>query len=406
LIASHIPAKQMNQANKDRRSFLRYLASSPLVGVTSVSLAQQFAIPEITEPGHAVNVFDFEPIMQNNVLPPHYTYMAMGTDSGRTVQANREGFEQFRLRARRLIDVSNVDMRTSLFGEEMSMPVMIAPVGSQKSWHPDGEAAVARAARSRDCLQILSTMTTVPIEEVNRARGKPVWFQLYPTMDWNVTEGLVRRAERAGCEVLALTVDLSASNREAQARYRRSENPDCLACHATTFPEAMRTRPMFDDLDLSRLSLANAPQIDWNFVRRLRDLTDMRILIKGIVTQEDAAAAVAQGVDGIIVSNHGGRAEDSGMATILSLPEVVTAVGGTIPVIVDGGFRRGTDILKALALGADAVAIGRPYVWGLGAFGQAGVEAVLDILRRELQIVMMQVGATRLSGISSAAIRT
>lgn len=398
----------MNPTSQHRRSFLRFLASSPILGGSSVSfaqLAEQFAYPEITEPGHAINVFDFEPIMQKNVLPPHYTYMAMGTDNGRTVQANRDGYEQLKLRARRLVDVSNVDTRTTLFGQEYSMPVIIAPVGTQKAFHEEGEVAVARAARSRNCLQILSTASTSGVEEVNQARRQPVWYQLYPTMDWEVTQGLVRRAERAGCEVMALTVDLPDSNREAQARYRRAENPVCMSCHVDSFAEAMRARPMFDGLDLSNLSVLNSPQIDWEFVARLRDITDMRILIKGIMTREDAAAAVARGVDGIIVSNHGGRAEDSGYATILALPEIVEAVHGAIPVIVDGGIRRGTDIVKALAVGADAVAIGRPYIWGLGAFGQPGVEAVLDILRRELEIVMMQVGARNISEITPAAVQ-
>ena len=393
--------------NEDRRRFLKYIAASPALGAAPLSFAQvaeQFALPAITEPEHAINVFDFESIMQSNVLPPHFTYMDMGTDDGRTVQANREGYEHVRLRSRRLVDVSNIDTSVSLFGENYSMPVIIAPVGSQKAFHPEGEEAVARAARSRNCLQILSTVSTVAIEDVNRARRQPVWFQLYPTMDWDVTRAIVARAESAGCEVMALTVDLPDSNREAQARYRRNENPTCLSCHATTFQGAMSTRPIFDDVDLSQLRSLNAPQMDWEFVARLRDITDMRLLIKGIMTREDAAAAVARGVDGIVVSNHGGRAEDSGFATILALPEIVDAVSGAIPVIMDGGIRRGTDIVKALAIGADAVAIGRPYIWGLGAFGQPGVEAVLDILRRELEIVMKQVGATNVSEITRAAV--
>ena len=398
----------MTSTGKNRRNFLRFLASSPILGSSSLSLAQvaeQFALPAITEPGHAVNVFDFEPIMKRNVLPPHFTYMAMGTDDGYTVQANREGYSQIRIRAKRLVNVSEIDTRTTLFGREYSMPVIIAPVGSQKAFHPEGEVAVARASRSRDVLQILSTASTTSIDDVNRERRQPAWFQLYPTMDWEVTQGLVRRAENAGCEVMAVTVDLPDSNREAQARYRRGENPECLACHtATTFADAMKGRPNFDGLDLSDLDILNSPQIDWDFVSRLRDSTDMRILIKGIMTGEDAAAAVARGVDGVIVSNHGGRAEDSGYATILALPEVVDAVSGAIPVIVDGGIRRGTDALKALAIGADAVAIGRPYIWGLGAFGQAGVEAVLDILKRELEIVMMQVAARNVSEITRAAV--
>ncbi len=399
----------MDLKEKNRREFLKFLTASPALGASSLSLSQTtdpFAIPEITEAAHAVNVFDFEPIMQRNVLPSHFTYMAMGTDGGETVLANRAGFEHYKLRARRLIDVSHVDTRMMLFGKEYPSPLIIQPVGSQLSFHPEGELAVARAARSRNHLQVLSTVSTTSVEDVNAARGEPVWFQLYPTMDWNVTLALVQRAERAGCEVLVVTTDLPDSNREAIARYRRNSNPTCLACHADNYQDTMRTRPMFDGLDLSNLTNTNAPQINWEFIDRLRGITNMRIVIKGIVTHEDAAAAVANGVDGIVVSNHGGRADNSGMATILSLQEVVETVRGTMPVIVDGGFRRGTDIVKALALGADAVGIGRPYIWGLGAFGQSGVEAVLDILQRELRISMMQIGATNLSEITSTSIRT
>lgn len=398
----------MESISNNRRNFLKFLASSPALAGSSASFAQiaeQFAYPEITEPGHAINVFDFEPIMQNNVLPPHFTYMAMGTDDGRTVQSNREGYDAIRLRPKRLVDVSAVDTSTTIFGREYSMPVIIAPVGTQKAFHPEGEVAVARAARSRNCLQALSTVTTSSVEEVIRARRQPVWYQLYSTNDWEVTRQLVARAESAGCETLALTVDLPASNREAQDRYRRSENPACQSCHtATTFAEAMEPRPMFDGIDLSHMDTLNATNIDWDFVSRLRDSTNMRVMIKGIMTGEDAAAAVGRGVDGVIVSNHGGRAENSGYATIRALPEVVAAVSGAIPVFVDGGIRRGTDIVKALAIGADAVQIGRPYIWGLGAFGQPGVEAVLDILRRELEIVMMQIAARNVGEITGAAI--
>ncbi|MDX1563576.1 MAG: alpha-hydroxy acid oxidase, partial [Gammaproteobacteria bacterium] len=199
-------------------------------------------------------------------------------------------------------------------------------------------------------------------------------------------------AERSGCPVLALTVDLKGSNREALARFARDTNPECQACHA---PDAgvISPLPMVGD------SPNGTAFIDWDYIDRLKDATTMQLVIKGIVEADEAALAVEHGVDGIIVSNHGGRAEDSGRSTIESLPAVVDAVNGRIPVIVDSGFRRGTDIFKALALGADAVAIGRPYLWGLSAFGQTGVETVLDILARELEIVMRQAGTPRVADI-------
>ena len=197
-----------------------------------------------------------------------------------------------------------------------------------------------------------------------------------------------------------MTVDVPVVNREAIARFRRDNNAECLPCHQPGLENSTRKRPMFDGLDISGLSsTSRAQNLTWDFVDRLRDFTTARLLLKGIVTHEDASLAVEHGVDGIIVSNHGGRAENSGRGTIESLPEVVDAVAGRIPVLVDGGFRRGVDVFKALAIGADAVCVGRPYLWGLSAFGQEGVETVLDLLRRELAIMMRQAGTTSLDAI-------
>jgi isopentenyl diphosphate isomerase/L-lactate dehydrogenase-like FMN-dependent dehydrogenase len=245
---------------------------------------------------------------------------------------------------------------------------------------------------------------------VNRARGEPVWYQLYATDQWSVTQGLVKRAQSAGCPALALTVDLQGgSNRETATRAARRDTRQCNSCHkpvsGATGSSGMGSalpggKPMYAGLDLSQVRSTQAPHADWDFVKRLRDSMSMKFLIKGIVTREDAELAVQHGIDGVIVSNHGGRGEDSARGTIESLVEVVEGVQGRIPVIVDGGFRRGTDIFKALALGANAIMIGRPYIWGLGSFGQPGVEAVLDILRRELRMVMRQAGTVRVSDIN------
>jgi isopentenyl diphosphate isomerase/L-lactate dehydrogenase-like FMN-dependent dehydrogenase len=198
-----------------------------------------------------------------------------------------------------------------------------------------------------------------------------------------------------------LTVDLLAgSNRETQARFARKDSRVCAGCHGATPSDYVRRKPMFDGIDVSHLpDVVDAPGLTWDFVRRLRDRTRAKLLLKGIVTAEDAELCLRHGIDGVIVSNHGGRAESSGRGAVESLPEVVAGVGGRVPVLVDGGFRRGTDVFKALALGARAVGIGRPYVWGLGAFGQPGVARVLDILRAELELVMRQAGVTALAQI-------
>jgi 4-hydroxymandelate oxidase len=385
----------MLAAETNRRRFLAFLAGSPL-------FAQEPGI--LANPKDALNVLDFEATARQKIPPAHFGYMATGVDDDATIKANREGFRHIQLRPRRLVDVTNVDLRVNLFGRTWDTPVALAPVGSQRAFHPEGEIAAARAAGSKKTLQILSTMTTTPIEEVRDANGQPIWYQLYATNRWEVTEKLVKRAESAGCPVLVFTVDLLAgSNRETLNRSRRTDTRTCVNCHSGA-PGAMFSRKrMFDGIDAKGLS-TTSPAADWETVRRLKKLTKMRLVVKGIETAEDARLCLENGVDGISVSNHGGRAEESGRGTIECLPEVVEAVGGKIPVLIDGGFRRGTDVYKALALGANAVCIGRPYIWGLGAFGQPGVESVLDILRRELELTMRQCGARSLAEISRSSV--
>jgi isopentenyl diphosphate isomerase/L-lactate dehydrogenase-like FMN-dependent dehydrogenase len=242
---------------------------------------------------------------------------------------------------------------------------------------------------------------------VTAAAGGPIWFQLYPTNDWNVSRAMVKRAEAAGCPVLVLTVDLQGgSNRETLRRYEKRDTRTCTPCHPRggRFAENNRRKPMFDGLDLSRVRSVTLSDMTWDYIQRLKDVTTMKIAVKGIVTREDAELAVGRGADAVIVSNHGGRAEESGRAAIECLPDVVNAVAGRVPVLVDSGFRRGTDIFKALALGATAICIGRPYCWGLASFGQEGVETVLDILRRELQTVMRQAGTIAIGQITRACV--
>ncbi len=393
------PVRQAS-TRASRRDFLRFLAASPAVCVAGQALGQDaldlYAPQMIERAGDAINVFDFHEVVKQSLQAGHYTYMASGSDDGGTVRANREGFGKVRLRIRRLTDVQNIDTSMEIFGERYPVPIMIAPCGSHKAFHPEGELAVARAARSRGVEQMLSTVASTGIEDVNAARGRPVWFQLYPDANRDATEALVQRAERAGCPVLVLTVDNIIRNRDAVRRFRRDSNPDCQSCHAAD-AGVIPLKPMFAGLPGWT---GNRLFMDWEFVDRLKASTSMKLVLKGIVTAEDASLAIEHGVDGVVVSNHGGRAEDSGRSTIEALPEVVDAIDGRMPVIVDSGFRRGTDIIKALAIGADAIAIGRPYLWGLGAFGQEGVETVLDILTRELEIVMRQAGTTRIDQIS------
>jgi 4-hydroxymandelate oxidase len=386
-------------SGKNRREFLKFVAGSPL-------LLAAGQVPRgddvITSIGDALNVFDFEPVARKNLPAAHYGYVATGVDDDVTLRANRTGFSRFQVRPRRLVDVSRLDTSVRLLGAAWKTPIVLAPVSGLRAFQTDGELAVARAARAGGHLQMLSTLTSSSIEDVNAARGEPVWFQLYATSDWNVTRSMVKRAESAGCPVLVFTVDqILGSNRETLRRFERMDSRDCRQCHDRTNLQTRTVRrPMFNGLNTA--DAVWQPPVTWDYVKRLKDSTSMRVVIKGLLTREDAELAVANGADAIVCSNHGGRADETNRSSIESLPEVLQGAAGRVPVLVDSGFRRGTDIFTALALGATAICIGRPYVWGLAAFGQAGVEAVLEILTRELQLAMRYAGAPTIATITGA----
>ncbi|HEY3442743.1 MAG TPA: alpha-hydroxy acid oxidase [Paludibaculum sp.] len=382
----------------NRRRFFQFVTGSPL-------LAHAQSQPDpIRTPAEALNVMDFEAAARKAIPPAHFGYLATGVEDDRTLQANRDAYARVQLRPRRLVNVSHVDTSTELFGSRWDFPLGLSPVGNMKAFHPDAELCAARAATARHTHQILSTLTTTPIEQVMKAAGTPLWYQLYATTSWQVTEKLVQRAEAAGCPVMALTVDLPAGrNLETLERFKRLDKRPCANCH-TPGPEAFyRRKPMFEGIDTKGVAPMH-DTADWAFIDRLRGITKMKLLLKGISTREDATLALQHGVDGLIVSNHGGRAEESGRGTLESLPEVVAAVAGRIPVLLDGGIRRGIDIFKALALGASAVCIGRPYVWGVGAFGQPGVERVLEILQAEFVVAMKQCGIRSIREFTPGAV--
>ena len=408
----------------NRRRFLQYLAASPLMAAGSASALAETLLPKtmvpdplmwgprqsdhlIKSPKEAINVFDLEPVCRQNVPPAHFGYMASGIDDEVTLRANREGFLKFQFRPRRLVDVSKVDMSVDILGVRYPSPIVVAPIGGQKSFHAEGEVATAHAAKAGNHLQILSTATSTGPEEVTEARGAPLWYQLYATNKWEVAKAFVTRAEKAGCLAVAVTVDRSGGrNQETLARLRPSDTRDCSGCHdRSSFQANLRTRAMYQGVDISGLTHTQSSNMTWDFFKRLRDTTKMKILAKGILAWEDAVLAADAGLDGIIVSNHGARSEDSGRSTIDALPEIVEAVKGRIPILVDSGFRRGSDVVKALCMGATAVCVGRPYIWGLGAFGQAGVERALELLRIETYAMMQQVGAPSVKQLVPAMVR-
>ena len=392
----------------ERRALLKFLGASPVLAALpswTRALAEERLPASAAE---ALDVFEFEKLAQRVVPPAHWGYLSSGVDGDVTLRANHAAYGRYQLQPRRLVDVSHVDLSIDVFGVKAASPIGCWPIGSLRAMHPEGDVAVARATKKKNALHIMSTQASFPIEEINTARGTPVWYQLYTTNQFQVTKTLLKRVEAAGCPVVAVTVDTPAGrNTETGTRLRRDDTRTCSSCHAVDERgnprQNMSAKPMFGGIDTKGLGLTDA-SLTWDFVKRLKDTTKMKVVLKGIESGEDAALAVQNGADGIIVSNHGGRSTESGRATVESLPEVVKGAGGRIPVLVDGGVRRGTDAYKALALGASAVGIGRPYVWGLAAFGQDGVERVLDILNLELRLAMVGCGARTVHEITPATI--
>ena len=421
--------------DSSRRAFMKFLAASQLLAPLAASACgegeqkeqeqeQSERAPDrfgslgepdqtlgelVAKADDALDMFDMRVTAEKTLPPAHYGYIATGVDGDVTLRANRSAFGHWSIRDRRLVGIENIDMRTSILGTAMTTPIIVMPTGSQRAFHPDGELATARAAKSQDHLMMLSTVATTSVEEVTAARGAPIWYQLYATSKWEITQKLLHRAEDAGCPVVVYTTDLPvASNRITLSRFIRRDRRDCTQCHASGDTYGSRNtgyarKPMFDSTGMTAADW-DIPMQTWEFVDRLKAATRMKVVVKGITTAEDAQRCISHGADGIVVSNHGGRAAESGRGTIDCLPEIARVVRKQVPVILDSGVRRGTDVFKALALGADAVGIGRPYLWGLGAFGQPGVERVLRILRAEFH-TMMGLGGTRtIADIGSASV--
>jgi isopentenyl diphosphate isomerase/L-lactate dehydrogenase-like FMN-dependent dehydrogenase len=417
-----MPTPALHPRVRARREFLKLALSGPLAipGVLSAFYPRRIMAEGgessecldalldgqgvlVSDPDEVVNVFDLREVARSRLSPAHFAYIETGVYDNLTVRANRAALNAIYIRARRMIDVASVDLSTEFLGTRWRTPLIFAPAGSQKAFHPEGELAVARASEARGVLQILSTATTTPPEVINSARNAPVWFQLYGSPDWSITERLVRRAKAAGCEVIVITVDATGDSQsdslERHAR-NRDRNERCSTCHSVGLGGALRRKPMFDGINISHLHDIRAPSMTWSRARRLRDAFGMKIVLKGIVHPEDAALCVEHGIDGIIVSNHGGRYEESLWPSIDALPGVARVVNRRIPILIDSGFRRGTDLFKALALGAQGVCVGRPYLWGLAAFGQEGVEKVIDLTTAELIVAMQQAGTISIDKIT------
>jgi len=361
----------------------------------------------ITDPSQALDVFDFEEPMHRKLLPGHWAHYVTGVFSDATLHANRSGFNQVFLRPRRLVPdiMSKLDTKLTIFGETYDSPIFTCPTGGQRSiWMPDGELSVSRACKTRRTMQMLAFGCSRSPEDCSAALGRPVVQQIYAPPVYSNTQIALKRLQAAGITSIVLTVDVATGrNTETEkAILQTIDTSNCAACHTAMSgrPEGLAgssgimNKGFNDSKDLPRSPL------DWDYVAKMRQDWKGKFGVKGILTREDAALSIQHGMDFIHVSNHGGRAAETGLSTIQVLPEIVDEVKGRVPVFIDGGFRRGTDVFKALALGATAVGIGHPMLWGLGSFGEPGVAKVLEILQYELKMTMGNCGTATLADIN------
>lgn len=341
------------------------------------------------------DVFDFEPIFRANVPLSIYDYTAHGTESEFTLYRNRDAFEWVDLIASGGVDPADVDTSTELFGRTMNSPIMLAPTARQRDLHPDGELGMHRAATTVGTTMIVSNVSSFPFARIADAAEGTLWFQRYATRDPELNREVLAGAQEAGSETIVVTIDQQASYYERDLHDR----------HLGGTPRRARRRAPSNPANPYRVG-AGRLWYEWELFDELRPMCEVPMLAKGILTAEGARKCIEHGVDGIVVSNHGGRALDYGPSSLEVLAEVVDAVAGRVPVLIDSGFRRGSDALKALALGADAVCFGRASRWGLGAFGEPGAEKVLEILNLELKQAMAAVGCSTVGEISRNIVRT
>ncbi|MFI5776099.1 alpha-hydroxy acid oxidase [Nocardia sp. NPDC051570] len=356
------------------------------------------------DPRNLVNLAEIEAAGRAALDPVYVDYIAGAARDEITARANETAFARLQLLPRMLRGGGKPQLDVTLLGSRASMPILVSPTAFHKLVDPDGELATARAVAAADTIMIVAMAATVAVEEIAAAARAAtgghasLWFQLYIQPDLELTERLVRRATAAGCEALVVTVDSPA--RGANERNRRNgftDLPDGLACENLRDPrdgESGRVR-----------QIVMSPEISWSHIEWLRGITSLPILLKGLLHPEDVRAAVRNGVDGLVLSNHGGRQLDTVPSTIELLPEVVAAVAGRVPILLDGGVRRGTDVVKALALGASAVGIGRPVLWGLACAGEAGVHHVLELLREEFEHALTLCGGTSLRDLTPDLVR-
>ena len=377
--------------------------------VSQVSNCQCFSRPGAgpsprskTKANPLINLFDYEREAEKRIPPAHWGYIAGGANDEVTLAANRTAFDRILIRYRTMVDVTTRHLGTTVLGAPVSMPVLVAPTAMQKLAHNEGECATARAARAAGTLMVTSTTATTGLGEVIGASPGQMWFQLYLYQDRGKSRALIEEAVRSGYSGVVLTVDAPVLGR----RERDIRLGFTLPKHLTLANAAVAGMGVVPDAneDASGLMLHFRSLHDAALVPKdvswVREVSGLPVIVKGIVRGDDAVRAVEHGAEGIIVSNHGGRQLDTSIPSITALPDVVDAVAGRAEVFVDGGIRRGTDVIKAISLGARAVLIGRPVLWGLAVDGESGVGAVLELLRQEIDVAMALTGVRNVSELT------
>lgn len=348
-----------------------------------------------------INLLEYQSAARKKLPAMTYDYYAGGALDELTLQENNKAYQRLQLAPRVLVDVSKRETNTAVLGNPIDLPVIIAPMAFQQMAHPDGEVATAQAAQTAGTIMTLSTMSNAPMEDVARASNKPVWFQLYVYKDRHVTRGLVDRAQDAGCKALVLTVDAPLLGRREQDIRNLFHLPKNMQMSNLAPAGLQELAPVNDDSSLaSYIAEQLDPSLNWNDLDWLRSITKIPVLVKGIQRADDARRARDHGADAIIISNHGGRQLDTARPTIDILPEVAQTIAGAIEIYIDGGIRRGSDILKAIALGAHATLLGRPILWGLAVDGARGAAHVLQLLKDELRLAMGLCGANSIKDIT------
>jgi isopentenyl diphosphate isomerase/L-lactate dehydrogenase-like FMN-dependent dehydrogenase len=346
-------------------------------------------------PGFAemTSTFDFEPVFRGNVPQTVYDYTAHGADSEFTIRRNRDAFGWVDVVPRAPVDPTAVDARTSVLGLSLDFPLFVAPTALQVALHPDGEVGMHQAATATNTPFIISNNSSQPAEKIATSSSGPAWFQFYPRRSLDESRAILERVQDAGCQAIVVTVDQQATF------YERTQHLRNLGGSPRTGPpRASTVRNPYRVLE-TRL------WYEWPYLAQIRPFIAGPMLVKGILTAEDARLCLEHGAQGIIVSNHGGRSLDYGPSTLEVLPEIVDAVRGRVPILVDSGFRRGADVMKALALGANAVCLGRATRWGLGAFGTPGAQRVIEMIQAELVAAMAAAGRRSLADLDPTAVR-